>query len=557
MQDRRKAYWAEFSRRAFEHHLRTGEAYVPVARSLSRRALLGGLSAAGMLAATGAHATDVPFTTFAYPATGGSANRTDPDRWADYANILEYGADNTGTNDCSAALNSAMTSGKGRIVAPAGTYKFTEGINVDALGGNGTFILEGAGNGTVFTASMDDFIFRKVLRNTGSAGGSRAIRGIKFNNTKSTLASAITTINGASWSASITGGNLNGQPGVTVTLSAPHGYTVGQSRLMNIASVSPSGYNGLVGCYFDGASSFQYHLDVDPGSYVSGGSYAPRGGGVSMIAYYGGGLYDCDMAGYYAYYGAQDCTVKLYNCNGNGAGGIGVGFWMGGESAVFGFDVTGFGTAILAEPSGCVGLGLHGGRVEINGNGIDLSGASKVKVDHTTFEANSGDAIVIHGSGSITLDTLSVHGTAANSSVNGLHATGSVNQIQVQNTNFDGDFSGNCITFDSGVLSGSYAIRFRSVGLSNSHGAPGTGLLSYPVSTVAIQSDDGTNFTPNSTVANRPADAYCLEGDLWLFTDGNTSTFGADIVAAGSGSTRVIGRFSSNGTKWTVVALAP
>lgn len=45
------------------------------------------------------------------------------------------------------------------------------------------------------------------------------------------------------------------------------------------------------------------------------------------------------------------------------------------------------------------------------------------------------------------------------------------------------------------------------------------------------------------------------DGDLWTFTDSNTVTFGATI--AGSGSNRVVGRYSANGAVWTVAALAP
>src|SRR4029077_11082181 len=46
-----------------------------------------------------------------------------------------------------------------------------------------------------------------------------------------------------------------------------------------------------------------------------------------------------------------------------------------------------------------------------------------------------------------------------------------------------------------------------------------------------------------------------LEGDLHIFTDSNTSTFGATI--AGGGSNRVVGRYSSGSGVWTIVALAP
>lgn len=508
------------------------------------------------IASVPAIAAPTVFTSYAFNATGGSTPRTMPARLADQRNFLDFGADPTGNVDCSAALNAALAAAgspnAGTIICPPGTYLFTEGANFDALGGNGTFVIEGCGNATSFVMNGDDFIIRKVLRNTGSAGGSRTIRNIKFSNTKLSLASQITTITNVVYSASISGGGIAGQPGVTVTLSAPHGYAVGQSRLMNTAGIVTSGsaveLNGLVGVYFNGALTFQFYCLTNPGSYVSGGSYAPRGGGVSQIAFYGGAIYDCDFSGYYAFYGAVDCTVKLYNCNALGSGQIGIGFSMGAEAAAFGFDVTGFAIGIKASPG--PGLALAGGRIEVNTHGLDLTAASFVSLTGTTFESNFGDGVIFNGSSQISIAAVQIHGST---SANGFHFSGSANAVSISDSYSFGTFSGACITLDNGLPT-SQGLRFRNVAVSNTGSGTNT---ANATGNVCPQMESCLNFNAGmfaSTFANRPADAYCVRGDTWHFTDSAVAA-GSSTAISGGGANGVIGRFDGTST-WYVVCRA-
>lgn len=73
----------------------------------------------------------------------------------DYVNILNFGADNTGNNDCTEALVNALTSNSNcTVFFPCGTYKFDNAINI-----SGTHGIKGSGFGEsrlIFNNSTGD-----------------------------------------------------------------------------------------------------------------------------------------------------------------------------------------------------------------------------------------------------------------------------------------------------------------------------------------------------------------------------------------------------------------
>jgi hypothetical protein len=62
-------------------------------------------------------------------ATGGTVARSEQARWADEANVLDFGADNTGATDASSAIQAALNTGK-NVYAPAGTYRLNHAVTV-------------------------------------------------------------------------------------------------------------------------------------------------------------------------------------------------------------------------------------------------------------------------------------------------------------------------------------------------------------------------------------------------------------------------------------------
>jgi hypothetical protein len=78
---------------------------------------------------------------------------------------------------------------------------------------------------------------------------------------------------------------------VTVTTSAAHGVTVGESFVTTIAGAIPAGFNGTYNAIATGASTFIYYLAVEPASTATTpGTYTPRGVGdlVAMATTYFG-----------------------------------------------------------------------------------------------------------------------------------------------------------------------------------------------------------------------------------------------------------------------------
>jgi hypothetical protein len=84
------------------------------------------------------------------------------------------------------------------------------------------------------------------------------------------LGSLTPILNGAKAITSISwGSNL-----ATVTTSAPHGFTIGDTLLMTIASASPVGYNGTFTATVTQPSVFTYPLAINPGGSSVTGTYS-------------------------------------------------------------------------------------------------------------------------------------------------------------------------------------------------------------------------------------------------------------------------------------------
>ncbi len=473
--------------------------------------------------------TDTPFTTFSFPVTGGTTNRTTPDRLIDEANVLDFGADPndtiTGIGNA-AAFEAAFNASGGCIFVPAGTYKFTRGINLDVYGGNLGFSIRGIGDASHLTAAMDDFIINKVLRFTGDPASGRVIRNLKITNTNFSPPSPTTNITGFTFGS----GAAYGGPGVAsptvVRIHAPaHGFTVGTSRLMNIAGVVNTGvsFNDLQGCYFDDADHFYFYFGEsgDPGTYTSGGSYAPRAGCIALTSYFGGTVQNVSLSGYYGFFGPRDCTVDLIDVK--AGGGLrysgSVGLWTAGQSAIFGCDVTAYDIGLsLYGASACA---ITGGRFELNNVGMYLRGCSYITIDGVGFEHNA-QAVQFLGNGWTSLNGLTIHGSTDGSLVSsaGLYFYGNNNHVSVNNCYMYGDYSVAGLQFDG--LSDSRGLIFSNCRFSNGGGSGSFLNTSFPVNTVCPQWQSSLNMNGqafSSTYADRPGSTYLLAGDYWIFTD--------------------------------------
>lgn len=120
--------------------------------NVARRRLLGLGAGVGAMALAAQRAeADVPFSSFAFAATGSPTARTMPDRLAEIKNVKDFGARGTGSTDDTAAIQAAVnwTSGanRGTVYFPVGTYAIsapitfeTPNINIRFLGEPGATI---------------------------------------------------------------------------------------------------------------------------------------------------------------------------------------------------------------------------------------------------------------------------------------------------------------------------------------------------------------------------------------------------------------------------------
>ena len=129
-------------------------------RKFSKRSLITGTGAIAALAALPdqAQAANVPFTTFAFAASGSNqVARTEPDRLAEVKNVMDFGALGNSGDDTIAIQNAVnWTSGanRGTIFFPPGSYYISSPI---ALNYNGALSIKLVGCGEASTIQANGF----------------------------------------------------------------------------------------------------------------------------------------------------------------------------------------------------------------------------------------------------------------------------------------------------------------------------------------------------------------------------------------------------------------
>ena len=134
---------------------------------------------------------NIPFINFAYKSTGGTANRTTPDRLAEVKNVMDFGAynDNTHATETTAAIQTAVdwTSGanRGTIFFPAGNYATNAPINFNYDGDLSIRFL-GESQGTFIGGTVDGYLFDRSLGSPNNTTGGRIFEGLGLSNAHAT-----------------------------------------------------------------------------------------------------------------------------------------------------------------------------------------------------------------------------------------------------------------------------------------------------------------------------------------------------------------------------------
>jgi len=137
------------------------------------------------------------FTSFAFKATGGSANRTMPDRLIDVVNVKDWGAVGDGAADDTTPIRNAIayafvptnrpnSSRYGSIVYfPPGTYRITGALNCHQPSGKISLIGAGRSASTIIGSINGNMIADDTI---GQSGGLACVADLKIWNTSSNSA---------------------------------------------------------------------------------------------------------------------------------------------------------------------------------------------------------------------------------------------------------------------------------------------------------------------------------------------------------------------------------
>lgn len=284
-------------------------------------------------------------------------------------------------------------------------------------------------------------------------------------------------------------------------------------------------------------------------------NFHPLGKGIQILGQVGATIRDCQIQANQCIDVTLSSQAQIENCGllplaGWPTGSRGI--ICGGNSAIRSCDITHFEEGVRAYGPGLL---ISGGRFEVNKTAMMLgkdgtnatNGLQGATIIGGSFEAND-TAIYCNAIGSTLIAGWLMQGTP------GSPSSGSLNGIVIPNSgctdsvfsslSLAGGFANYCFSLGNNLA------RTSFIGCKGANNGIGVWSISQGCGAQFL----GCNIPAPANQAFANAPPLPAEGDLWVFTDSNTATFGAQI--AGSGTNRVVGRYSSNTNKWYVAALA-
>lgn len=451
---------------------------------VDRRELLrAGLGASFAAAFVGnAALADTPFVNFAFPATGAPTSRTMPVRLAEIKNVLDFGADPTGSVNSSSAIQAAVNwttnANRGTIFFPPGAYKVGSPITFNGVSINDELSIQflGVGRGsTLFTSGMaaNGYIFDRHSVSPNNTTGLRVFQGLGLQN------------------GNDSGGCIR----------------IGSTNGAVIRDCTFQGFNCVTTEDAPGVSSQNIMFDnctfVGTGTGVLGGSSVIIGGAGAAMA--------CDTRN-------NDTSWRIY----------GKGFnWFGGrcERSNVGFLL---GLDSMGTNQGASGFTIQNGSFEGNGTSIyfagSCSGFSVASTGGAGHDAsNSGyPGNVLPTQYSIRID--------ANMARNGV--------IQSYGASSVADVAAISIANATSRTN----LVFMSCTATQTGGAGVPWILPTNAYTALFVN---CNTQPAWTYSQLPTGGNVLEGDEFNITDSTTAVWGANVTVGG-GANRVLVRWNGS-----------
>lgn len=545
-----------------------------------------GVGALALLAQTQRASADTPFSTFSFPATGGSASRTMPDRLSDYINVLDFGADRTGVNDSTAAIQAAVnknisvsanSAALGTIYIPRGTYKITSPIFLppgrDSTGAT-VVTMDIASPGTVNWTAHGLAPNTPVAFNFGPGGGTLpgGVGQVITNYVKTVISANQFTISATPGGAAI---NFTGSTSPTLYGTASTVLGVNQFSIVGDgpgATVLTGNVNGFI---FDSgnivtSSAHAFGYLISGMSFINNNTTQLSTGCVRVGGMLGTRLEFLGLSGMVGittedspgniYNGSQCYTIE--HCYHSGGANT-IGFVLTGDSHVLlSCDVSGALVGATLCGSGHQVLACH---FEVNGTAVkvgifgDNSTAGYVRgflISAGAYEGNGTSIDFFNGCGYGLVQGPVIQGESAHSSAYGIRFRDSkCVRVTIQGAQIGGDMSVAGIylgeTTGGAIRAGNVIRGVESLLIG---GAMGSAWVFPNVAHCAAgyTIESSCNAAPSWTFSNLPLTSDLLEGDKFYIVDANQATLGGVVTAGGSPNTH--GWVVWNGTALTLMS---
>lgn len=457
--------------------------------NISRRAAL--LAAIPVLVAGGARA-DSLFTNFAFLATGGTATRTEPNRWADWHNVKDFGAVGDGAHDdtanIQAAINWTALNQRGTIYFPPGSYRVTGTLSLYfGTGASQSIILRGDGTATVITGTVNGYILDRFDPNWVTPSGIIIIEKMQVQNGSQTVGTGAIRL-----------GNTNGAVVRDCSVSGMNGVVLNENNLFG-SGTDPLGAPQ----YLSENTLLQNCTFGPPGTRLANSNGIVTGNGTTMI----------NMDG-----SNWDCMIRVCGKGNNIVSGR---FEENNYGHIYGVDH--LGNAVPAVGCSAGSFSMESNRLTM----IDFVNASQCVLFQCGGIANSGTP------------------------THAVRLRSGVSSIIVQSVFFGGGagYSVGVFAIEDGTGTPGRGNTFIGGSGSNLAG-PVWSMPTKALTAKFINSDN--NPAPIFTFANLPGSGDRVFGDEYIISNSTVVTsaanFGATVAGGGANTAKV----RWNGSNWTI-----
>lgn len=432
------------------------------------------------------------FSLFAFPATGAPTSRTEPDRWADWKNVLDFGADPTGVADSTTAIQNAINwtanDQRGTIYFPLGSYKVTAALSLYfGAGANQSIYLLGEGEGTIIFGTVNGYTIDRYDPTWVAESGIIIIEKMKVINGSTTAATGAVRL-----------GHTNGAVVRDCSISGMNGIVLNQNELFG------SGTDPLGAPQYLSENTLISNVTFgSPGERLPNSNAVVTGNGTTIINM------DCSH---------WDCAVRQCGKGNNIVSGR---FEENARGHIYGVDQ--FGNAVPAQGCSADGPSMESNRTAF----MDLVNASNCVISKTGGNASPSDAV--------TADY-------------GLRMRSGVSNIVVQSCSFTGRLAKAISIEDSTGTPGKGNVFIGCIGDSNVGGTEWD--MPTKAKTATFIASD--NPAPIFTFANLPGSSDRVFGNEYLISDSNVAVSAANFAATVTGGGAITAKVRWDGSQWII-----